>query len=359
VIEWLLRELPAGGIAPERKEWSEEGTAAIANDFFASPFGIPFDRADERELLDSVLWFGTDYVTGDPLQWSAVTVEMLLADWFPRKVVAKAAFLSKLPAVLRAYIRYCHGQRGIRAALTTDTLAAVDHFEPEYQRTIRSSRPQGPQALLNAMFDARAAAENDFDEDDDYLDDLDDLELAAIMLESLDRKVGGRIQLQNLDDRPLPDEPFEWAGIPEDIHPIVGQMLESCDRCADELLDVEHRTAMRRFLSRAAVGDPAVFRRKSSPVRGAAAVAWVICRANESTGSWSGLTVQDLLAWFGLKGSVTQRAAPLLRANGVDPYHLYGVMALGAPDLLTSAARATIIAKRHRWMDDPEPPTGA
>ena len=59
LVEWLLRKLPAGGTVPERKEWSEEETAAIAADFFASRFGAPLDREDERALLESVLWFGT------------------------------------------------------------------------------------------------------------------------------------------------------------------------------------------------------------------------------------------------------------------------------------------------------------
>ena len=337
LVEWMLRKLPAGGIAPERKEWSEEETAAIAADFFASPFGAPLDREDERDLLESVLWFGTGYATGDPFRWSPVTVEMLLDDWFPRKVIAEPAYLAKLPDLVRGFIRYCHDRQGIRAALTAETLAAVDHYEPEYQRVIRSARPQGPAALLARMFEAPS-------------DDDDDLSTGEIMLEGLDRKVGGRMQLMNLDDDPLPDEPFEWAGIPDDIRPVVQEMLDACDRCADELLDVEHRTAMRRFLSRAAVGDPAAFRRKASPVRGAAAVAWVICRANDTVGAYSsGLTVQELLAWFGVKGSVSQRAEPLLRANGVDPHRLYGSMDLGAPDLLTSKRRADIIATRDRW----------
>ena len=108
---------------------------------------------------------------------------------------------------------------------------------------------------------------------------------------------------------------------------------------------------MRRFLSRAAVGDPAAFRRKASPDRGAAAVAWAVCRANDTVGAtWSPLSVQELLAWFRVKGSVSQRAEPLLRANGVDPHRLYGTMELGAADLLTSKKRREIISKRDRWM---------
>jgi hypothetical protein len=337
LVEWLLRQLPSDGVVPERKEWSEEDTAALAADFFSSEFGSDVDRRDERSLLDSVLWFGTDYGPGDPLRWSPVSVEMLLVDWFPRKIVADTAYLAKLPDLLRAFIGYAHHRRGIRPALTAETLAAVDRWEPDYQRAIRSSRPQGPAALLAGMFSP--------------LVDEDDIGVPEIMLESLDRKVGGRFQLQNLDDAPLPDEPFEWAGIAQDIRPVVQEVLDGCDRCADELLDVEHRTAMRRFLSRAAVGDAALFRRKASPVRGAAAVAWVICRANDTVGAyWSGLSVQELLAWFGVRGSVSQRAEPLLRANGVDPHRIYGTMEMGAPDLLTSKRRAEIIAQRDRWL---------
>jgi hypothetical protein len=340
LVEWMLRQLPSGGSAPERKEWSEEETATIAADFFASRFGVPLDHEDERSLLGSVLWFGTAYATCDPFRWSPVTVELLLDDWFPRKVVAEPSYLTKLPDLVRAFIRYCHDRQGIRAALTAETLAAVDHYEPNYQRVIRSARPQGPATLLAGMFEAHA-------------DHKDDLSTGEIMLEGLDRKVGGRMQLQNLDDSPLPDEPFEWAGIPDDVRPVVGEVLDACDRCAEELLDVEHRTAMRRFLGWAAVADPAVFRRKASPARGAAAVAWVICRTNDTVGVYgSGLSVQELLGWFGVKGSVSQRAEPFLRANGVDPHRLYGSMDLGAPDLLTSKRRAEIIATRDRWLDE-------
>jgi len=344
LVEWLVRMLPAGGAAPARPEWSEEETSAIARDFFGSKFAAGLDRLDERYLLDSVLWFGTDYGPGDPLRWSPVNVEMLLADWFPRKIVADVVYLAKLPNLLRAFIRYCHARQGIRATLTADTLDAVDEWEPQYQRVIRSDRPQGPAALLAGLF-PQSLAEDDDDDDDD-----DDLSVPEIMLENLGLTVGGRGRLENLDDLPLPDEPFDWTGIPDDIAPVVRSMLDDCDRCADELLDVEYRTAMRRFLGRAAVGDPTAFRRKASPTRGAAAIAWVICRANNIAGTYgSGLSVGDLLAWFGVKGSVSQRAEPFLRANGVDPRRLGGMMELGIPDLLTSTRRRQIIAQRERW----------
>lgn len=342
LVEWMLRQLPADGEAAEPKEWTEAETAALARDFLNSAFGREFNTDDGRQLLDTVLWFGTEYATGDPLRWSPVTVEMLLADWLPRKIVAEPSFLAKVPALLRAYIRYSHDRLGIGSALTGETMAAVDQYEPAYQRAIRSPRLQGPAALLGGLLEESA------------LDD--DTSIPEIMLESLDRQVGGRAELQRLTDEPLPDEPFDWADVPADLHGAVRQTLEACDQCADDLLDVEHRTAMRRFLSRAAVADPALFRRRASKTRGAAAIAWVICRANDTVGAyWSGLSVQDLLAWFDVKGSVSQRAEPLLRANGVDPHHLFGTMALGTPDLLTSKKRRDIIAQRGRWLNPENP----
>ena len=151
LTEWLLRLLPEGGTGYVRPDWSAAAKKKLARQFFGSPFGRPLDNAVHRDLLDQFLWFGTDYGPGDPLRWSPVAVEILLADWIPRKIVASPEHLSKAPALLRAFIRFCHAKREIRAALTDETLAAVDEWEPEYQRVIRSPRPQGPMALLAAM----------------------------------------------------------------------------------------------------------------------------------------------------------------------------------------------------------------
>jgi len=151
LTEWLLRLLPEGGTGYVRPRWTGAAKKKLAKRFFGSPFGQPLDDADHRDLLDQFLWFGTDYGPGDPQRWSPVAVEILLADWIPRKITASAEQLSKAPDLLRAFIRFCHAEREIRPALTDETLAAVDEWEPEYQQVIRSPRPQGPMALLAAM----------------------------------------------------------------------------------------------------------------------------------------------------------------------------------------------------------------
>lgn len=333
LVEWLLRLLPDGGSVPLRREWSEEEFAALTEDFFASRFGSGLDDRDRRGLLASVLLFGTDTGPGDPLRWSEVNVAILLLEWFPRKIVAASSYLSLLPDLLRGFIRYAHHRQGIQPELTTEVVTAVDEAEPQYLQLVAD----GPQeaAALPAQLGGAGRV----------------IVLSDVTLEQLDAEVGGRDRLLGLTDVPLPDEPFAWDGIPDDIRPVLEQMLAACDACADELLDVEHRTAMRRFLGRAAVAEPAIFRRKASPVRGAAAVAWVICLANGSVGDWeSPLTERDLLFWFGMKGSVSARAGTLLRANGVDLEVSSGEMALGTPDLLVSARRVETIEARDRLM---------
>lgn len=131
LTEWLLRLLPEGGTGYVRPAWSGAAKTKLVKRFFASEFGKPLDDADHRDLLDQFLWFGSDYGPGDPLRWSPVAVEILLADWIPRKIVASPEYLSEAPALLRAFIRFCHAERKIRRALTDQTLAAVDEHEPE------------------------------------------------------------------------------------------------------------------------------------------------------------------------------------------------------------------------------------
>ena len=45
------------------------------------------------------------------------------------------------------------------------------------------------------------------------------------MRELLREAAGGDDSLQALDDDPLPDEEFDWAGIPDDVRDKVGEVL--------------------------------------------------------------------------------------------------------------------------------------
>jgi len=340
LTEWLLRLLPEGGTGYVRPAWSEAAKNKLANRFFGSEFGQPLDDGDHRDLLDQFLWFGTDYGPGDPLRWSPVAVEILLTDWIPRKIVGRPEYLSKAPALLRAFIRFCHAERKIRPVLTDETLAAVDAYEPEYQRVIRSPRPQGPMALL--------AATGIFGDQRPW--EAEPAGAAQYVLDALAEEVGGQDALDSLDDTPLPDEEFGWDEVPADIRERVGEVLTACDRCCDDLLGAEYRTACRRLLARAAPGLSGMLHKTTKPEMIAAAVCWVIGKGNQRLGQGAGqLRVKDLMSYFSLgQSTVSQRGHQIMRAAGIKAASAYSAVRLGSPDLLVSGRRKRIIELRDR-----------
>jgi Domain of unknown function (DUF6398) len=340
LTEWLLRLLPEGGTGYIRPKWSEAEKKELANRFFGSVFGKPLDDADHRDLLDQFLWFGTDYGPGDPLRWSPVAVEILLADWIPRKIVASPQYLSGAPALLRAFIRFCHAERKIRPALTEQTLAAVGEHEPEYQRVIRCPRPQGPAALL-AKLGVLADEEPWQDEPSDFHQHF---------LEQLAEEVGGQHTLDSLDDIALPEDEFGWDQVPAGLRGRVADVLAACDRCSDDLLGPEYKTACRRLLAQAVPGLSSMLRGTAKPEVIAAAVCWVIGKGNQRLGQGPGeLRVKDLMSYFGLgQSSISERGYQIMRAAGIWPASAYPAVRLGSPGLLVSARRRRIIELRDR-----------
>jgi hypothetical protein len=157
--------------------------------------------------------------------------------------------------------------------------------------------------------------------------------------------VGGARALDELDDASLPDEPFAEDRVPADVRSRVAEVRELTDRCCDALLDVEHRTAARRLLAAVAEGDPTIFRRRGRAETAAAAICWLVAKANRSL-SASRLQAKELLSWFGVT-SVSQRSAPMLAAIGVDP-HRSDELELESPAYLTATRRRQLITDRDR-----------
>lgn len=323
-IEWLVSHLPPGGATQPPPDWPPERLDDIAEAFFGSRFGAPLAaRRPNHDLVRALLRFGGDYGPGDPLRWSPVAVEILLTDWVPRKVVASLADLERLPTVLRALIRYAHTQRGIGRRLTDDTLAAVDRFEPTYRRLLRTSR------LLPGSTSDR---------------------LGAYVQANLERLAGGAVALERLDDRPLPDEPFDPGGVDPQHLPRLLAIVDLVDRCCDALLDPEYRTIAHRLLARAARRNAAAVVAIGRDEQVAAALLWVVARGNDRFGAGQPpLLVKDLVGWFGLRGSVAHKAAVLRALADLpgDPADGYEVL-LGDPALLHSEYRACLIRRRDR-----------
>ena len=169
------------------------------------------------------------------------------------------------------------------------------------------------------------------------------------LLHEVTELVGGPDSLAALDDTSLPDEPFDPTGVPDDILPVVSQVLDLCDRACDQFFDVEIRTATRRLLHRVATMGAASFRRRSSAHTAAAALVWTVATRNHRLGKYA-VQAKDLAQSLAVSGSQSTRAAALMRAAGLDPVPT-------APqfhaDLLTSARRAELIKVRDSLQRQP------
>jgi hypothetical protein len=349
LVEWMVSLLPDGGTGYVWREWSGRERKALKERFLASRFAISLDQKDHRDLVDNLIWFGADYGPGDPMRWSPVAVEMVLYDWIPRKIVAHVDYLTKAPDVLRAFVRFCHEERSIRADLTAETLEAIDRWEPEYQKIIRSPRPQGAAALLASVgaidpataWDDEVSDDEGADDHEDFADDWDE----STVLDLLSRAVGGAEALDNLVDDPLPEEAFDWTGISEEIRPRVAEVLELCDRWCTDIFDSEYRTASRRLLADIARHGPDALRRGRADTA-AAAVCWSIGQSNAAFHlSAGGMTQKSFFARCGVKpGGVAQRAVTLVNAAQLDLD--WPGYQLGSPRYLVSERRRGIIEAR-------------
>ncbi len=348
LAEWVMRLLPEGGRGYERPEWDEDALEALLERFESSPFAIPTTAAPLRQLTEPLVHFAVDSGPGDPMRWSPVAVEILLESWLPRKFLAPVEFMVEIPTVLRAFVAFCHEERLIPAHLRTQTQAAIDRSEVPFAQLLqgseRSERAELFEHLASLLGDDDGLGgpfEDEFDDDVSY---------GHLLMGFLADDVGGEDALNALDGRALPDEPFDWTDLADDVRARVAEVLALADRYCDEVLDVEYRTACRRLLRRVADGDPNFFRRRGRSDTAAAALCWAIGRANYLfSASRGGLRNKDLMEYFGVPhSSVPQRATTMLAAAGINPSR-YGDVVLGSPEFLVSARRRALIERRE-WV---------
>ena len=250
LLEWLLRRLPNGGTSYLRPEWSDRDRKALTDRFLASPGSALLDRPEDASIVGDLLRYRTDSGSGDPLRWSPAAVEILLRDWYPRKIMADRDYLHRMPAVLRAFVAFAHAEVGLGVAQTTPTLAAVDEFGSDYRSRIDQPFSGGPADLLASLRLTEPP------------------ESRAFRLQIVTDHAGGPESLAGLDDQPLPDEPFDDTLVPSELRTAVTEVLTGCDACCDELFDVEHRTAVRRLLHDVVLATPPGLRGARQPGHG-------------------------------------------------------------------------------------------
>jgi hypothetical protein len=153
-----LGALPAGGSVPASAPITDEEQDRLIGDFVASDDAVELvssgrvARDDVELLAAAIVDYGTNYVEGTPLRFSPVMVECFCCDWAPRKLGVDAETFEKLPDVLRAWIRFAGGRRGIPAAAISLAVRAVDKYADEMLDAAANPGRWGPaKSIVHAL----------------------------------------------------------------------------------------------------------------------------------------------------------------------------------------------------------------
>lgn len=408
LVEWLLSLMPAGGTphpsitsfaALDDRRLNDLGLDdlfagadnadldAAVDDFAASAeaSAIRFDLSDvhDHAAIETIVDYASMLGVRDPFSWDEEGVYELLESYLPSLVLPDPTTARRLQPVLEAFLTFSSRQIGQSKKERAGVLRAARQAMPDYLEIALSPQAQTlRQALIDydelteglASFDVNIIGEgvSIAGLSPDALEALQALEALEAevalgvsgpagapsgleelvlqhLLEQLITPLGSIEAVEALDDTPLPDESLHLTEVPEDVRPAVESVSRLVDGFADEFFGVEFRTAARRFLARAAAGDPSIFRRKGRDDTAAAAVAWAVARGNQLVSApGAQMTVQELAEHFGTKGSPSTRARPFIGAVDTASYSAVAGPTLGSPDLLTSSMRAGLIELRER-----------
>jgi len=98
-------------------------------EFLTSPEGGTIGpQTDQAEVVRLAIDFCAEYVDGRPLRWSPVLVELFMADWLPRKLLAGREMFEAVPEALAAWVRHAGRVRGIPASAIESTVDAIPRW---------------------------------------------------------------------------------------------------------------------------------------------------------------------------------------------------------------------------------------
>jgi hypothetical protein len=152
--------------APERPEMPHDERDRLRDEFLASPEGREFPPGgDEAYIAELAIGFCVDYVDGRPLRWSPVVIELFMANWIPRKVLAERDLLECVPAALDAWVRFAGRRAGTPGWAIELTREAIPRWRDEMLQRSDDDATAGPgKQLLTAAKDAGI----DFEDEDAF-----------------------------------------------------------------------------------------------------------------------------------------------------------------------------------------------
>lgn len=317
---------PVEAVDDDHDVASIEGRDRLLEAFFASP-GSP-ERDDATvTIVAAAIDFAADYAGGDPTRWSPVVVELFMADWLPRKATFETETFARLPDVLRSWVRFAAGQRGVGAAATEDAVASVGRWEDELRTAVADQDRWGPaktiamamqetgvdmtdQAAIDrfiAAYNASLPAPKDMSPphlgrgvDPEIRRNL---ERVAAAIEPVDAREPGPSTLEPLDLAAL--------RVPVALRDAAAEIVAHTDRVALDVLDADYARIAREIVARLA-------RKRPSPLARGRRGIWA-AGVLHAAGSISGLaqrgsephlTADDLAAATGVaKGTIAGKSA--------------------------------------------------
>ncbi len=125
-------EAPGGAPLEDREEMPTAERDALRDEFLASPEGRDFaPDGDEAFAVSLAIDFCADYVDGRPLRWSPVVVELFMAGWVPRKVLADGDLFEALPGALDTWVRFAGRKAAIPEWAIEVTREAIPRWRDE------------------------------------------------------------------------------------------------------------------------------------------------------------------------------------------------------------------------------------
>lgn len=132
-------------------------------DDFAREHGaeLGLDASIVEVLTDTFVDFGDGYIAGGVLAWSPGHVEVFMLEWVHRKVVMDDEAMEALPTVLKAWVRFALGRRGLVDEDIEPVVDAVEQLRDDY--TEARSDAGGPAAQLMSRLMAAGVDLHDSD----------------------------------------------------------------------------------------------------------------------------------------------------------------------------------------------------
>lgn len=149
------------GHAGEPPEWEplpDEQRQQLVDDFVTT--GVPDDDVT-RSVADLFLDYGDGYIQAGPLAWSPTEVQLLLADWLPRKAALDAEQRAALPGLLKRWVAFVLGRRALQPEWIEPVVAAVDEYVDEFERAFDDESSWGPAKQIASDLQARGVDMSD------------------------------------------------------------------------------------------------------------------------------------------------------------------------------------------------------